>query len=335
MVERSEPLRVQCRRDRWRAGLGLIVFALGLSACDPAPRWTALLDDDGRGMLMAVWGTSDDDVWVVGGQLDEGVAFRASGDDLSEVPLPSGTPMLNWVHGTSATDVWLAGVEGTLLHWDGTAFTDHSVPGQDEAFWGVHARSATDAIAVGGPFALTGSEPVVYRWQGERWAELEVFGDLQGVSGWFKASHDGEQYHVVGAAGGALVVGEGAEVVPTGTGADLVTVFAEADRVPIAVGGRNTGAVMRWSGDRWTEEVRTINGLNGVHELDDGRAVIVGERGYGGVLDAGSGEVEVIEPLTTELLHACWVSPSGEIWAVGGNFFRTGDFSGVLLRARL
>ncbi|HEX4353932.1 MAG TPA: hypothetical protein VHZ95_13480, partial [Polyangiales bacterium] len=66
-----------------------------------------------------VWGTSANDVWIVGGDGDivhfDGQAFTK---------IDSGTTSaLSAVHGTSPTDVWTAGEEGTTLHWDGTSFT--------------------------------------------------------------------------------------------------------------------------------------------------------------------------------------------------------------------
>ncbi len=301
---------------------------------DAPPEWTAVQSEDPRGMYLGVWGTADDDVWIAGGQLEAGVLLRGGPDGFTEVALPEGTPMLTWVHGTGPSDIWVAGVAGTLLHWDGTSFTDHTVA-QDEAFWGVFARSATDALAVGGPFALTGEEPVAFRWDGEAWSAVAMPDELPPLDSWFKAFHDGERYHVVGAAGVALTVDDEVAVAATGVGADLVTAHAAPGAAPLVVGGRNTGVVLAWDGARWNPAGTAIAGLNGVHDLGDGRALVVGERGFGGIYDRATEQITEIPSLTFELVHGSWVSPEGTAWGVGGNFFTPGDYIGVILTAEL
>ena len=155
-----------------------------------APTWEVLIEDDPRGAWLSAWGTAADDVWVVGGQPEQGAALHGSFDDLQEVALPEGTPLLNWVHGTGPDDVWVAGVAGTLLHWDGAAWTDHGIE-VEEAIWGVYAVSPTEVYAVGGESGFGGEDAVALSWGGDGWTRLALPAEASGLSNLFKVHHDG------------------------------------------------------------------------------------------------------------------------------------------------
>jgi hypothetical protein len=70
--------------------------------------------------LFKVWGTSADDLFVVG---EAGAIWHKSGDEWvlqSDPPVATGN--LTTVHGCSSTDVWAVGGRD-LLHYDGTTWT--------------------------------------------------------------------------------------------------------------------------------------------------------------------------------------------------------------------
>lgn len=351
MTPRPHPERTASAARR--APLVGVMLAM-LASCDPDPvqtdvdqdtdaptaalTWSVHRDADPLGMFMSAWGTGASDVWIVGGQPDEGVLLRGGPGGLDPIDLPEGTPMLNWVHGTSASDVWLAGLRGTLLHWDGSTFTSHSqdVP---EAFWGVHAAEG-QVLAVGGPFRAEGQQPILYHHDGTEWASLPIPSELS-PSGLFKAHHDGSLFQVVGAEGTALSVAHDGTTAPvaTGTGIDLITLHrAEGDAGSrlIAVGGRATGILMEHDGTRWNLLDEAFTGLSGVHDLGDGQVVAVGERGLTVHYNRTTGALtDNLQSPTLDLLHAVWVAPSGLAWAVGGNFYTSGDFRGVVLHGEL
>jgi hypothetical protein len=93
-----------------------------------ACRWTTLPLPASARMTraLAVWGSADDDVWIVGQGED---ALHFDGYALSVVPLGRGDIELQSLSGTAANDVWAVGPG--VLHWDGTTWTEMAVPGVD------------------------------------------------------------------------------------------------------------------------------------------------------------------------------------------------------------
>jgi len=75
------------------------------------------LDDVGIAGTV-VWGSARDDVWVLGAV----TAQRFDGDGWNEEPLPLADPIA--VSGSSAADVFALGAEGTIVHYDGEAWTE-------------------------------------------------------------------------------------------------------------------------------------------------------------------------------------------------------------------
>ncbi|MFT5583934.1 MAG: hypothetical protein ACI9VR_001518 [Cognaticolwellia sp.] len=291
--------------------------------------WDTQLSFDARGMFMSVWGSGQGPVWVVGGQEDQGVVLRGDDDAWEAVPLPAGTPMLTWISGVSDADLWVCGLSGTLLHWDGGAWEDFGQP-VEEAFWGMYTLGDS-AVAVGGQFRNSGEQPIAYAWDGSAWSALELPAELPEIPNLFKVHHDGESFVVVGAQGISLKVKDGVTSgVPTGFTDDLVTLHRAQGGELIAVGGRGTGGIFTYDGSSWTQKQETIAGLSGVFDVGDGQVIAVGERGYAGVYDRNTDTFIERRPLAQDLLHAVWVSPSGKVYAVGGDFL-SADFYGTLL----
>ncbi|MEL6347021.1 MAG: hypothetical protein AAFV53_28160, partial [Myxococcota bacterium] len=251
----------------------------------------------------------------------------------SPAALPEGTPLLNWVHGTGSDDVWVAGLQGTLLHWDGAEWVDHSVQ-TDAAFWGLFARSPDEVVAVGGASRWGGEAAMIYSFDGEQWSEQALPETASGLGNLFKVFHDGTQYWLVGA-GGAAMVGDidvGFTSAPTGFAGDLVTITGDP---VVAVGGRGTGLIMEADGGRLVSGPQTNAGLNGVRVYPGGIAIVVGEFGYSAIYDLTDGSLEPIPSVTTDILHATWGGPGGEMYAVGGNLNTAEEyFHGVILNGR-
>jgi hypothetical protein len=313
----------------------LIPIAVFLTGCPgQVLEWTVVEERAPEGAFLMAWGATSNDVWVVGGQPDAGVVLRGDAGGFAPHPLPEGTPILNWVHGTSVGDVWVGGVGGTLLHWDGSEWEDHSIP-MEEAIWGIHARSPTEAWAVGGTSAWGGSFAVALRWDGEEWTALDLPPPADEAANLFKVTHDGTHLWMVGTQGLALrsADGETLEVVYTGVANDLVTVHTSDDAV-LVVGGRGTGLVLEPEDDALATTLRVRAGLSGVHLLDARNALVVGEAGLGGLYDLETDLLEEAEPVTTSVLHGAFAAPDGTLYAVGGNLYSASDaFEGTLLSA--
>lgn len=115
------------------------------------------METPGRGLVYGVWGTSEDDVWAVGGFGSSGAfAWRYDGSVWTALELPDGLTdrvSLFKVWGRSADDVWLVGGGATLLHWNGqwleAADFHPAGPSAADPLFTVHARGGL-AAAVGG-----------------------------------------------------------------------------------------------------------------------------------------------------------------------------------------
>lgn len=296
----------------------------------PANEWSIAKENAPEGLFMSAWADSDDDIWIVGGQVDSGIVLRGATDQWEPLELPQGTPLLNWVNGTSSTDVWVGGLFGTLLRWNGSVWEDHSLD-IEEAIWGVYAVSTTDVLAVGGESKWGGSAATIAHFDGSEWGYVDLPSELSDSSNLFKVSHDGLQYWIVGAQGAVLKGnGEDFEAIPTGITTDLITVHHNNERTQI-VGGRGTGLVIDIVDDGvLSSPVQSIAGLNGVHIIDDSQSFVVGERGYGA--HYSNGQFEEVEAITLDILHGTFSSPNGTIYAVGGNLFTSDPtFHGILL----
>lgn len=284
-----------------------------------------------EGVFLSAWGASGDDVWVVGGQPDRGAVLRGAGTSFAPIDLPPGVPLLTWVHGTSADDVWVAGIEGTVLHWDGDDWNDRSLD-TDQALWGIHARPGA-VRAVGGQSSWGGDAAVAAEWDGTAWTFLDLPPELDELSSLFKVTWDGDAWWVVGA-GGVALTGSPLQTVGTGFAQDLVTVDASGGPL-VVVGGRGTGAVLERAGEGLAVTAQARAGLQGVDVIDAERALVCGENGLTGLYDVAGDALVEVPPLTTDVLHGCFVAPDGRPYAVGGNLFTSGDtFMGTILAGR-
>ena len=141
-------------------------------------------DDDGQSFsrldspladatYWGVWGTSPDDLWIVGQEPQADLTQRGvllhgvDGGAFAEVD-PIGEPLrsLFKVWGAAADDVWVVGESGTLLHYDGDGWTRED-PGTNVRLFTIAGCSADDVWIVGG----FGNGVVLHREQGA-WVDL-------------------------------------------------------------------------------------------------------------------------------------------------------------------
>ena len=120
--------------------------------------------DVGMNDWSAADGTSSQDYFVVGATLvlDQtgigyadtyGTAAHLVGGQETILPMPSATmPILRAVYAAAANDVWAVGDEGTIVHYDGQAWTFAAGWAPDDTkgpFTSVSGRSASDVWAAG------------------------------------------------------------------------------------------------------------------------------------------------------------------------------------------
>ena len=81
----------------------------------------------GSKTLHGIYGFGPGDVWAVGDRNGDPLVIHFNGREWREVEVPPGN-RLSKVWGSSPDDVWIAGVNGTLFHYDGTSVKKDSVP---------------------------------------------------------------------------------------------------------------------------------------------------------------------------------------------------------------
>jgi hypothetical protein len=309
--------------------------------------WRTVLDNL-DGALLSVWGTSERDVWAVGGPLGNvgrgALVLRFDGTKWRRLAIAPRVRVLAetesfwWVHGTSASDVWLVGEKGRITHWDGAAFRE-DVSGTTATLFGVWAAASNDVWAVGGtPDQPNAPNDVIVHWDGTAWkpeimpetkkgAFFKVWGSS--ASDVYVVGEAGIVWHRTNGGGGLSTWKREAENIATGR---LVTVAGCSPNEVYAVGGRD---LLVSNGSTWSRATidasMIVNDLNGVScnargsESSDseshGSVVVVGggslklrRRGVDGAWTSDFGS----SPFTD--LHGAWADPSGAFWGVGGNF---------------
>lgn len=305
------------------------------------PAWTVIESTDANGAWLRAHVPSDEteSVWLVGGQPTQGaIKVGNAVEGFTSLSLPADTPLLNWADGT-AEDMWVGGLYGTILHWNGNTWEDHSLD-IEEAIWGLVVEGQT-IVAVGGSSRWGGESAVAVTKDSPdtEWTTLAIPEELGNLSNLFKVDFDGSNYWMVGT-GGAAIYGQldSLEALPTGITQDLITVLGLPDGKVSIVGGRGTGVYMTGNDGELSEATQLIAGINGVAANQSGNQLLVGELGFAtfGQVGQDNGTAWTDIPAsTTHILHAATTHElnGSEFWyAVGGNL-ATADstFEGSIL----
>lgn len=280
--------------------------------------------------LMSVWGTSADDVWVVGGDVGAG-PLVAHWDGGAWTRIATGTSgELWWVFGFPGGPVYVGGKDGVILRFAAGAMTPMTTPGNGTVY-GLWGASPDEVWAVGGADGGA-SGGFAWRLDGDAWVEAAGFPPEVSADRavWKVAGRSADDVWLVGTAGLAIHW-DGAGFVrdDPGGGESLFTVAQLGERVA-AVGGFRTGLVFEREGDGWRSVAAAdVPAVVGVALRGDDGGIAVGREGA--VLERGDdGWVEVDGPDTDETLHAVWVDPDGGAWTVGGQVQAAPLIRGVL-----
>jgi hypothetical protein len=206
--------------------------------------------------LFGVWGTGDDDLWVVGGIPDDsGVILHRDAGGWHDVTPPGTSGAFFKVWGSGANDVYICGQLGALWRWDGTALTAVALPGVGRApLLTVAGRGPQDIFVVGGL-----GNAVVLHFDGSSWTRLSEppFDSAPGLAGVSVEAGDGTAW-LVGSGGFKVHGRPGAwhDDSDAATQADLHAVSAVAGSL-FAVGGNyfapagatRNGVVAHYGGD--------------------------------------------------------------------------------------
>src|SRR5690606_16900636 len=104
------------------------------------------------------WGTSDSDVWTVGGDMRDGtgpLVMHYDGAAWERVETGQSDGDLWWVFGFDGGPVFMGGGGGVILRHEGGTFTVMDTPTTDTVF-GIWGASPDDMWAVGGTFDTNG-----------------------------------------------------------------------------------------------------------------------------------------------------------------------------------
>jgi hypothetical protein len=273
--------------DVWIVGLELVPPPQGMQLAPDGifgrddsrhrPRGLIVHDDgtlrrrievEGVRELTAAWGSSKDDVWVVG---VDGAVVHVSGGVARRVE--SGTHAnLRSIHGTGPDDIWAVGAGGTILHGDGTSW---------------RPVASVTSVVLNGVWAhgreawAVGEHGVALHWDGGAWSAISTGEDatLSGV--WGAASDD------VWAVGerGTLLHWDGHVFTPrfSGTKLFLAGISGSSAR-DVWSFGQQDGLFLHWDGDHWNPLDRSPrSSLFAIFSLSPTRAWAVG--GDAAILD--------------------------------------------------
>jgi hypothetical protein len=288
------------------------------------------------GWGLHVVGRDASDIYVAGGNPDQGTLLHYDGEEWSKETLPDGTPLLNWVHPFDDGTTLAVGNGGTVLIDDGSGWAVQETPTEQD-LWGVWGASPDDVWAVGGAGRSEGQDTII-RWNGSEWTEVEPPAlERPGVNAYFKVWGSGaDDVWIVGQNGIVLHWdGEMLEEDGVGTSRDLIALSGTGPDDIIIVGGRSNGVISHYDGTEWTtEELSPAPGLNGIFMLAPGEFWVAGVRGLlrRGTVDQDGFDVPRTRPVSAYDLHAVWGTDGYGLLAVGGNFeMQQGPYEGAAI----
>ena len=151
-----------------------------------------------RATVYGIWGVAPDDLWAVGGNVTGGAfAWRFDGErwraaaGFPEALTRSESMFKVW--GRSNEDVWLVGTGGTVLHYDGSGFTQADSTTELNLFT-AHGSDGVSA-AVGGS-----GDGVILESEGSGWRDVTPGGTAHVMGVWL----GGGQGYAVGVDGSVL-----------------------------------------------------------------------------------------------------------------------------------
>jgi hypothetical protein len=308
-------------------GIALCVATSAAACGDDAEESWILVEEDLPGALLSVWGTSGEDVWVVGGDPDQRVA--GNGPLAPQVmhwdgsvwdAVDTGTQgSLWWVFGFEGGAIYLGGDGATILQYRDDSFGEMATPGTTETVFGIWGCAPDDVWAVGGNY---GGSDGAFAWHfdGESWTQPADFpsDELAASALWKVSGRSCDDVWMVGT-NGATLYWDGDTLTPgnAGISESLFTIHCRSDKC-VAVGGFGSGRLVENDGSGWVERSPEFaSGLVGVCGTEDA-GVAVGW--YGEIYTEGASGWTPDEDAIpmADTLHACWIDPSGEVWAVGG-----------------
>jgi hypothetical protein len=284
------------------------------------------------GAIIGISGTSEKDVWAVGGNPGDGSGAFVLHYDGAWKRVPTGHQAdLWWVHPFASGPVFLGGSGGTILRWNGSDFEKLPTPGTATVF-GIWGPTPDDLWAVGGDPAKP-STAFVWRFDGSTWSEAQGFPSVP-VAAWFKVwGRSANDVRVVGMDGAIVHFdGKAFQQIASPTNRRLLTLFAEPGGRYTAVGGVSQAVILEDADGSWKDlsPAPPTHAMIGIRTLgEDGWAAGTA----GSVMRRKDGTWQD-EPLGFDVFadfHSVWIDPKGGVWIGGGNIAGFPLTNGVLV----
>lgn len=329
-------------RRSWAVAVALVAACSGGKGTDtsdtdtdtgePGPAPLAVLADSDvlHGAILSIWGTSDQDMFLVGSDDGSG-PLLLHWDGAAWTRLDTGTTGdLWWIWSDGGDQVWLSGEGGRVVTYTRStgAFTEQIVADPVYSLFGIWGASPTDIWAVGGD--VNGSnDGIAVHFDGTAWSTVGT-APVNPADGTSKR----QMFKVWGASSTDVwFVGTGALLEhwdgtaltdlpqPVYSSVPLVTVDGSSASEVFVVGGYGNGSALHGDGATWTDvsppPQDLVPGLNGVR-AGNGTAVACGVRGALLQWDGAAWAADPRAPVVTGDYHACWIDDQGAVWAVGG-----------------
>lgn len=303
----------------------LLSLLMGCDDGDEAsgPRWT-MVHEGLDSALFSVWGSSAQDVWVVGADQGGGPLVLQWDGTRWQARDTGARASLWWVFGDGDGDLWMSGERGTIVHYrrGEDRFEVMETPG-DAVLYGIFPLAPDDVWAVGGERAS--NTGVVWHYDGTSWSvALDVPQSALEAGAFFKVwGRSADDLWVVGLGGVALHRdASGWQVVELPQRRPLYTAHGNATSM-FAVGGFGDAMIVHSAEassslvDATPSEARAPQ-LNGVWVPPDGTAIACGVGGSVWRYDGDGWRAMRGVPATELDFHGAYVDPEGGIWVVGG-----------------
>ncbi|QQR74527.1 MAG: alpha/beta hydrolase [Holophagales bacterium] len=260
-------------------------------------------------VLYAVWGTADNDVFVVG---DAGTILHYDGNAWS--PMVSGTTQyLTSVWGDSGTDVYAVGAAGTILHYNGTAWSAMT-SGTIAELLGIWGASATDVFAVG-------ASGTILHYNGTDWSPMTSGSTTFIRSVW--GSSGSNVFAPGGYFSGMVLRYNGADWSQSYSGPAMMGVWGSSAGDVFVVGSSFGAVILHFDGSAWTSmPPATSEWLLGI--AGSGATDVFAVGGAGTIVHYDGSIWSPMDSGTTESLSGVWTKTGSSAFAVGA--------SGTILR---
>lgn len=291
--------------------------------------WVRAFDASQVGALSAVWGSSADSVFAVGGIPGQGEVYHYDGENWQAMLVPD-VPLLVWVFGFGPDNVYAVGEEGGIIHFDGVRWRRLNL-GATEDLWGIWGTSPDDMWIVGGD--LDQGSPALYQFDGATLTAIDLPANDRSPTALFKVWGIGSKVIAVGSNG--LIIeydGTSWSQMPSGAAADddFVSLWGTSPDNIVAVGGRSVGQIAHYDGNSWTTQKQSgVPGLNAVYMTDAAEAIIGGVNGLVGSYNPMTSTLMTENASTTLTIHGIWGDGMDRFYGVGGRF--SDPYSGLAL----